>query len=76
LESFDLTEPGSEGQSGENVLPLEVVIVLEDLLVGHTGAQQFQDDFDRVPQVADSRLAVADVRVDCDALEQCFGGHG
>src|ERR1700681_3896294 len=74
--SFDLPEPRSERQDSKNVLALKVVIVRQDLLGGHSGAEQFKYDLDGVPQVTDARFAMADVWVDGDAFEQCVSRLG
>jgi hypothetical protein len=73
-----LTETGGKCQDSENVFALQVVVVPQDLLGGHSRAEQCQYDLDRIPQMAYARFAVADVRVGGDTVEQCLSreAHG
>src|SRR5665811_795822 len=54
---------------GEEVVPLKVRVVRENLVNRHPGREEFQKHLDRVPQPADRRLPMADLRISGDAVE-------
>src|SRR5262249_30140858 len=69
-DAFRLAQLHSELQSRQDVLTFEVLIVGQNLLGGHPGAQQLKDRLHRVAQTTDRRLPVADFGVDDDAIEE------
>jgi hypothetical protein len=63
----DRERPVLEGS--QNVIPLEIGIVGQDLIDRHAPGQELQDVGYRVPQPANHRLAVTDLRVRSDSVE-------
>ena len=57
---------------GENVVALKIGMILQDFLVGRSGAQQFQNVGHAHPYAANARLAAAFSRLDGDARKQLF----
>jgi hypothetical protein len=56
-------------QSSEKILPLEVGIVIQNVINGHPRSEEVQEIGDWVSQPADDRLAVADSRVGGDPVK-------
>lgn len=54
---------------GEEVVPLKVRVVRENLVNRHPRREKFQKHLDRVPQSADRRLPMTDQRIRGDAVE-------
>src|SRR4051794_41617505 len=63
-------QPGGEGEGGEQVIPLQVLVVGQDLVGRHPGTEQLEEHLDGVAEATDTRLAMADVRVDGDSGKQ------
>src|SRR3954470_21922174 len=56
LDALHPNNPGGVVQHRKDVLRLQILIVIEDLGMTHSGAEQFQDRLDRVAQPANRRL--------------------
>ncbi len=66
VEREDPTLPGRECpelQSGQQVRPLKVGIVGDDVVDRHPGGEQFEQSFDRIPQSANDRLTMTNRQV-------------
>jgi len=57
-------------QNGEKVISFEICVIGEDALERHPGTQQFQKHFDWIAEPSDTRLSVANPRIDGYSLEQ------
>src|SRR5215211_3115548 len=75
LDALDLAQPRRVGEYGEQVLPFQVLVVGQDLIVRHTGAHQLQKRLDRIPKTSDYRLAVTDLRIYSYAFEKVIHLH-
>src|SRR5260221_10209412 len=60
LNALDSAELRREGEDGQQVVALKVLVVGEDLVGRHARTQQFEEHLDWVAQAADDRLAVRD----------------
>lgn len=60
FDAFDLAETRSIGQRSKKVFPLQVFVIGKYLLIGHSGAEEFQNRLDGIAQAANGRLAVTD----------------
>ncbi len=61
-------EPGII-QTSLDILPLQLFMLLKDLLGGHSRTQHINDDLIRSAHAAYTRFAVADLRIDGNAVE-------
>jgi hypothetical protein len=68
LEAFDPTELRGKLEDRKNVFAFQVRVIGQDFLMGHARTEPFEHMFDRVTQSTHARFAVADVRVDGDAV--------
>src|ERR1700709_2078083 len=59
-----------ELQSRQDVLPFEILVVGQNLVGRHPGAQQLENRFNRITQAAGRGLPVADFGIDDDAIEK------
>src|SRR2546426_6034618 len=64
---FLFHELGSESKGGPNVFRRKIVVGL-NLLKGHAAREAADDDRHRCPRTANYRLAVANFRIDHDAI--------
>ena len=60
-------KPGGERDGGQQIIRLQILVVRQDLVACHAGAEQLQDRLNRVSQASNAGLAVADGRVNRDA---------
>jgi len=56
------------GASRPQFIGLKVRLIRENLRLSHSAAEQFQQQFDEVPQPTHTRLAVADLWINGDPL--------
>jgi len=62
------------GEDGADVGRFQIDVIGEDLLVGGAGGQEIEQHVHRVAQAADGGFAVADGRIDGDAIEKAVHG--
>ncbi len=62
------------GEHGADVGRFQIDVIGEDLLAGGAGGQEIEQHVHRVAQAADGGFAVADGRIDGDAIEKAVHG--
>ena len=69
---MSLGESRCERQHGEEIFPLKILIVGDDLVNRHAGTEQLKQTLNGVAKPADAGLAMADCRIDRDSLKKLF----
>jgi hypothetical protein len=64
-----MSESGRECQRSQHVVALEILIIEQDALGCCASGQELEDDLDRIAKPSDTRLSVADLRIDRDAIQ-------
>ena len=62
-------EPRTVSRGLEDVFPLKLGILLDDVVRAVAVAQELEDEVDRDSETADRRLPLADTRVDSDSVQ-------
>jgi len=65
----------SEFESGEDVFGFEIGVVLEDLVFGDAGRQEFENVFNSDPHAANAGAAAALIGIDRNAVEVAHCGR-
>jgi hypothetical protein len=70
LNALGAGKQGRICQHGQQIVTLKVLVISEQFIVRHAGAKQLKQHFDWVSETANTRLTVANGRVNRDAGKQ------
>jgi hypothetical protein len=62
--------PHGIGKYGKNIFALQIRVIIQYLFMTHSGTKEFQNGLDWIAQPTNRWLAMANVRIHGDALNQ------
>ena len=70
MPTFELERLGRKFETREEVFAFQIRKFLQEIIDGIASGEVFEHRFDRIAQVSDNRLSMADFGIDGDARQQ------